>query len=250
MELKAGAATHIGRVRTTNEDSFLSRIDQGLFVICDGMGGAASGEVASQLAIQTIGDRLHGAVGNGNSAGPFRARTLRLGEALQEANRAILAHARANAADAGMGTTAVGAWIADKVLSLAHVGDSRAYLWHNDRLKAVTTDHSLVEAQIRAGILNREESHRAQHQNVLLRALGREDHVEVELGEIAIGPHDCVLLCSDGLSRMVREAEIASSLARFHGDPQRACDHLVACANGGGGIDNVTVLVIAVEGEA
>lgn len=132
------------------------------------------------------------------------------------------------------------------IVSLAHVGDSRAYLWHDHQLEPVTTDHSLVEAQVRAGLISREQSLHSSQQNILLRALGRSDDVEVELGEVAVSPGDCVLLCSDGLSRVVPDAGLALALAQFPGDPQGACAHLVAAANAEGGPDNITVVIVEV----
>lgn len=247
MRLKAGAVTDVGRVRTTNEDAFLSRPGQGVFVVCDGMGGAASGEVASQLAIRTIGHHLDDGDAGGVAESGFRPQTVRLGEALRAANAAIYVHAQADAMHRGMGTTVVGAWIDANIVSLAHVGDSRAYLWHDRQLEQVTTDHSLVEAQVRAGVINREQSLTAEHQNVLLRALGRSPEVEVELGEVAVSPGDCLLLCSDGLTRMVADAALADALTRFRGDPQGACAHLIAAANAHGGADNITVVIVEIK---
>jgi protein phosphatase len=256
MRLRVGAATSIGKVRQINEDAFLAKAEQGLFVVCDGMGGAAAGEVASQLAIDTIGARLNGSAGgtaaDGGSLGAeasakaahFNARTIQLGDAIQEANRAILVRAQADASQAGMGTTVVGAWAEAGVVSLAHVGDSRAYLANASGFEGVTSDHSLVEAQVQAGLINREESLQSEHQNILLRALGREENVEVELAEITVAPGDRLLLCTDGLTRMVGDAELAAALDRFRGEPQQACDFLIDAANTNGGPDNITVVIV------
>ena len=157
----------------------------------------------------------------------------------------IYEQAQADARQTGMGTTLVGVWIADHIASLAHVGDSRAYLWHDHHLEALTRDHSLVEAQVDAGLLTREESRRSPEQNVLLRVLGREPEVEVDLAEVPVQPGDYLLLCSDGLTRMVDDAGIADAIATLRG-PQRICDHLVAVANTRGGPDNVTVVVVEI----
>ncbi len=245
MQLKVGAATDVGRVRPINEDAYLARPEQGLFVVCDGMGGAASGEVASQIAVKVIGDLFDEAPGVGTAGGRL-SRSARLGDAVCAANDAIYDHAEADKAHTGMGTTVVSAWIEGDILSLAHVGDSRAYLWHDGQLEPVTSDHSLVEAQVRAGLINREQSLTSVHQNVLLRALGRELDVEVELDEVRVSAGDCLLLCSDGLTRMVADAELADTLARFRGDPQGACAHLIAAANAKGGPDNITVVIVEV----
>jgi len=163
MRLRVGAATDTGRVRHLNEDAYASRAGQGLFVVCDGMGGAASGEVASRLAAQSIVDRLNGAEPESAGADPalaagYRPQTVRLADAVRQANQCVYDHAQQNARDAGMGTTLVSAWIAQGIASLAHVGDSRAYLWRNEELEPLTQDHSLVDAQVRAGLLTREES--------------------------------------------------------------------------------------------
>lgn len=246
MRLKVGTATDVGKVRPGNEDASLALPERGVFVVCDGMGGAASGEVASRIAVTTIASYLDGDLPGADGGGGYGLRTVQLGRAMKAANAAIYAQARADTVHGGMGTTAVAAWLADNLVSLAHVGDSRAYLWHDHQLEPVTTDHSLVEAQVRAGLISREESLYSAQQNILLRALGRSDDVEVELGEVAVSPGDCVLLCSDGLSRVVPDAGLALALAQFPGDPQGACAHLVATANAEGGPDNITVVIIEV----
>ena len=175
MRLTAGAASDVGKVRKTNEDSYLSEVDRGLFLVCDGMGGAASGEVASRIAVVTIARRL-GEPFNGDDPDEdekhLLPQTICLGEAVRLANRSIYDQARTHAGQSGMGTTMVGVWLDQDVASLAHVGDSRAYLWRNGQLAPVTSDHSLVEAQVRAGLLDREQSLKSEHQNILLRALG------------------------------------------------------------------------------
>ena len=244
MRLKVGAATSVGRVRPINEDAFSVDADRGLFVVCYGMGGAAAGEVASRLAVETIGERVIAVpVPIGTERG-VHARTAHLGRAVEEANRVILERASIDVEQSGMGTTVVGAWIADNVASVAHVGDSRAYISNQDGFESVTRDHSLVEAQVQAGLINREQSLKSEHQNILLRAVGREPDVQVELSEVALTTGDRLLLCTDGLTRMVTDEELAETLARFRGDPQGACDHLIARANRNGGPDNITVVVI------
>jgi len=250
MRLKVGAATSVGRVRPINEDAFSTNAGLGLFIVCDGMGGAAAGEVASQMAVETINERVAGEPLRAGTERGFQPRTTHLGRAVAAANRAILARATEDAAHGGMGTTMVGAWIAESVLSVAHVGDSRAYLCTVDGVESVTRDHSLVEAQVQAGLIDREQSLKSAQQNILLRALGREPDVEIELSERPIGPGDRVLLCTDGLTRMLNDDALAEALVRFRGDPQGACDHLIAAANDQGGPDNITAVVIDVETSA
>src|SRR5687768_15574255 len=259
MRLKVGAATSTGRVRPINEDAFLAQADQGLFVVCDGMGGAASGEVASKLAVDMIGASLNGTTpnppshsvlrraGGENGVAEFHDRTLQLGEAIKKANLTIIDRAR-DQAHAGMGTTVVGAWVDGSIVSIGHVGDSRAYLSNASGFERVTSDHSLVEAQVKAGLLNRDQSLQAEHQNILLRALGRDANVEIDLAEVPVSSGDRLMLCTDGLTWMVGDDELAAALDRFKGDPQAACDHLIEAANNSGGPDNITVVIVEFQG--
>jgi protein phosphatase len=167
MRLKVGAATSVGRVRPINEDAYATDADRGFFVVCDGMGGAAAGEVASQLAVDTIAAQLKaGTIKPGTYRG-FQPRTAQLGRAVEEANRVILERSRIDAAHAGMGTTVVAVWIGEGLASIAHVGDSRAYHSGQEGFESVTRDHSLVEAQVQAGLIDREQSLKSEHQNIL-----------------------------------------------------------------------------------
>ena len=230
MRLRVGAATDTGRVRALNEDAYVLRPDQGLFVVCDGMGGAPAGEVASQLAIDAIvqqfEDSAHGPAAE-RDGGEFLPQTHRLAEAVRRSNQCIYDRAASDPREAGMGTTVVGVWIGEHIASVAHVGDSRAYLWHNQRLEALTRDHSLLDS------------------NVLVRALGREPHVDVELAEVPLQPGDYLLLCSDGLTRMVADDDVCRAIVEQR-EPQRICDYLIAAANRNGGADNITVVVVEV----
>lgn len=250
MRLQVGAATDVGRVRAINEDAFAAQTDQGLFVVCDGMGGAAAGEVASKIGVETIVAELRGAhpdpAGTPDAQG-FRPHTVRLGEAVRHANASIHAFAQGDPDRLGMGTTVVSVWLAKNIASVAHVGDSRAYLWHQGVFEALTADHSVVEAQVRAGLLSREESLQAAHQNVLLQALGLAVEVNVELSEVPVQAGDFLLLCSDGLTRMVPEAVMGHAIADLE-DPEKICRHLIDAANANGGPDNVTVVVVKIVG--
>ena len=232
MRLRVGAATDTGRVRRLNEDAYVLRADQGLFVVCDGMGGAPAGEVASQLAIDAIVQQFDRPASD-TAAGPesetavFLPQTGRLAEAVRRSNRCIYDRASSDARQAGMGTTVVGAWIGEHIASVAHVGDSRAYLWRSHRLEPLTRDHSFMDS------------------HMLVRVLGREPEVDVELTEVPLQPGDYLLLCSDGLTRMVPEDQVARAIVE-HREPQRICDYLVAAANRNGGPDNITVVVVEV----
>jgi serine/threonine protein phosphatase PrpC len=250
MRLRVGAATDVGRVRELNEDVYVLQAETGLFVVCDGMGGAPAGEVASQIGVNAILRHVAAPADTVSTARPadvqsYLPHTQRLADAVRRSNRVIYDQAQRTPGQADMGTTVVAAWLRDHVASVAHVGDSRAYLWHDERLEPLTRDHSLVEAQLRAGLLQREEAATSPEQNVLVRVLGREPSVDVELKEVPVQPGDYLLLCSDGLTRMVSEEALAETFANVT-HPQRICDRLVAAANGNGGADNITVVVVEV----
>jgi serine/threonine protein phosphatase PrpC len=229
MRLQVGARTDTGRVRDLNEDVFLVRPEQGLFLVCDGMGGCPAGEVASEMAARTILEHLSAQTAVPTSGDGYLPQSRRLRNAVERSNQYIYEHAQAESRHAGMGTTVVGAWINGQLVTVVHVGDSRAYLWHRNHLERLTRDHSLHESSI--------------HSNVLLRALGRERTVDVEVRELAVQRGDYVLLCSDGLTNTVPEATVSGAISRLR-DPQRICDYLIDAANHNGGQDNITVIVV------
>ncbi len=251
MRLRVGAATDVGQKRSLNEDAYASNPVRGFFVVCDGMGGAAAGEVASQMAVETIEQYLNGnhppTESSSDTTSGYMLRTQRLAEAVHASNRAIFEKAQEDRKKAGMGTTVVSAWIEDSIASVAHVGDSRAYLWHQQKLEPITEDHSLVEAQVKAGLLRRDQVEESKQRSVLLRALGQEAAVEVDVTEVPLRPGDYVLLCSDGLTRVVPDAGLARAIDTLR-DPQRICDYLIETANRNGGPDNITVVVVHVAG--
>jgi protein phosphatase len=251
MRLRVGARSDKGRVRALNEDVYAVRPAQGLFVVCDGMGGCPGGEVASQLAVKAMLQALdegHEAAASSaiNEAG-YLPQTSRLAEAVRRSNQFIYRQAQRHPDHAEMGTTVVSAWIAEQIASVAHVGDSRAYLWHSDRLEPLTCDHSLVEAHVQAGLLEREAGFKSEQQHILVRVLGREPDVDVDVSEVPVQAGDYLLLCSDGLTRMVSERTLAQAIVELR-DSQRICDYLVDAANRNGGTDNITVVVVEVEG--
>jgi protein phosphatase len=226
----------------------MSRADEGLFVVCDGMGGAPAGEVASEMAIRAIArgvkDRQ---MGEARESSPFLPHTACLLDAVRQSNEFIYGQAQRDPRQAGMGTTVVGAWIREQIAGVAHVGDSRAYLWHKDRLEPLTRDHSLIEAHIEAGLADEGQQLPAEQQNALVRVLGREPAVDIDVTEVPVQSGDYVLLCSDGLTRMVPETAMAHAI-RTYREPQQICDHLIAEANRNGGADNITVVVVKVTG--
>jgi protein phosphatase len=226
--------TDTGRQRRDNEDSAYARAP--LFVVADGMGGAQAGEVASQLAIEAFAQELP----DGTHV------EQRLAERVREANRRIHERARADREHAGMGTTLTAAYLDQTCLVIAHVGDSRAYLMRDGRLQRLTRDHSLVGELVERGKLTEEEAAEHPQRSIITRALGPEADVEVDTWTYRVNAGDVLLLCSDGLTSMVSEDDVAAILARS--EPlERAGDELIAAANAAGGRDNITVVLFRVE---
>ncbi len=254
MRLDTGARTDVGRLRNNNEDSHHLVPKLNLFVLSDGMGGEAHGEVASSMAVQAVAEHCLEAANNrsapffGESRPDLCERTNRLLSAVDFANRRVHAAASENAGQRGMGATILAAWLDDQRLSLVHVGDSRAYLLRAGTLEQLTADHSLVAEQVRRGLLTPQQAESSDMQSVLLRALGTHEEVEADADEYLLLDGDALLLCSDGLTRMVTDPEIASTLLT-HASAQDAADRLVALANEYGGEDNITVIVLRVQCE-
>lgn len=232
MRIVAGVATDTGRVRDHNEDAYI--VEPPLYAIADGMGGANAGEVASQLALETIGDMQ-------------RAGETTLDDEVREANRVVFVRSGEDAKFAGMGTTVTAALASANALHLVHVGDSRAYLLRAGSLRQLTRDHTLVDRMVEAGEISRDEADVHPHRNVLIRALGTEPKVDVEALDLGLLEGDQILICSDGLHDMVTEEQIGAILDIARGAPQDAADRLVRAANRAGGIDNITAIVLEVE---
>jgi protein phosphatase len=233
--LRAGSATDIGQVRQLNEDRAL--VEDGLYAVCDGLGGHQAGEVAAQTAIETI--RI-----------AFSERTVDgLVEAIKVANAAVWQLAADDDNKRGMGTTITALALVEQddedQLSVANVGDSRAYLFQRDELVRITEDHSLVEELVREGRLSPEEALVHPQRSVITRALGLGPDVEVDTWQLLPFAGDRVLLCSDGLTNEVSDDRIASTLRRLS-DPQEVADELVRLAREAGGADNITVVVVDV----
>jgi serine/threonine protein phosphatase PrpC len=253
--IDASARTDVGRVRQNNEDAFRIEPELDLYILSDGMGGQAHGEVASALAIEAIASHCRESRNDpdmtlfGNSRPDLSGRTNRLMSAVRMANRKIFDAAVLHPAQQGMGCTIVAVWLDDRRVSLAHVGDSRAYLLRGGSLEQLTADHSLVAEHVRRGTMTRQEAQTSQLQNILVRALGTQDQVDVDADELVLLEGDTLLLCSDGLTHMVSDPEIASVLANTE-PAQAAADRLVELANTNGGQDNVTVIVIRALPEA
>jgi PPM family protein phosphatase len=232
MRITAGVATDVGRVREGNEDAFV--VEPPLYAVADGMGGARAGEVASQLALATITEME-------------KAGSSTLEDEVREANRIVFTRAGEDERYAGMGTTLTAVLATPEAIHVAHVGDSRAYLARAGTLRQLTRDHTLVDRMVQAGEITPDEADVHPHRNVLLRALGTEPKVEVEVDDVGLLESDRILLCSDGLTTMVTEDQILAILAATVGLPQDAADRLVRAANRAGGIDNITAIVLDVE---
>ncbi len=236
---RASALTDTGRRRPQNEDTFVC--DPPLFAVADGVGGAQAGEIASRLAAAALEERPPKALGEAVLAGLLR-----------EANDRIFRHALDDPTAAGMGTV-VTALLVDEAagtIAVGHVGDSRAYRLRDERLEQVTADHSLVGELVRAGRLSTEEAEQHPHRSVITRAVGTEPSVDVETLTLEASPGDLYLVCSDGLTDIVRDEEIAELILAAGKEPDAAAESLVAAANRNGGIDNITVVLFEiVEGD-
>jgi len=258
VQIVSGGVTDVGRVRTNNEDYYRIVEPLNLFILSDGMGGEAHGEVASAMAVETVVTMCSkpeavkedaGATQYGGTSENWSAQTKLLQNAVLQANLNIHQSAQYHPEQRGMGATITVGWINGDKLSLAHVGDSRAYLLRTGALQQLTNDHSLVAEQVRRGILTPQQAEESDMQSVLLRALGANPQVEVEVDEVGLLPRDVLLFCSDGLTRMVTEPEIAGKL-QAETDPLTAAKKLVELANERGGQDNVTVIVARVMDES
>ncbi len=237
------AVSDVGRVRETNEDSVFCSADAGVFVVADGMGGHAAGEVASTIASERIGTLLCG-MGDADSLDEVRSLFLK---AFQDAGSEIIRQARQDSTRGGMGTTATVLVLrpADDYV-VGHIGDSRAYLLRDDAFGRITTDHSWVEEQVERGMLSRAQAFQHPQSNIITRALGTDPVPSPDLYVGAMQDGDRFLLCSDGLSDMIDEDTI-SNVLRGSDEPEAAASRLVSEANLAGGLDNVTALVVYVH---
>jgi len=255
VQIVSSGLSDVGRVRTNNEDSFRIVEALNLFILSDGMGGEAHGEVASAMAVDIINKYCEaeredsGATVLDETPTNQSSQTRRLKNAVAQANFQIFQAAQKNPEQRGMGATITALWLKDTLLSIAHVGDSRAYLLRNGNLQQLTNDHSLVAEQVRRGLITPQQAEESEMQSVLLRALGAHPEVEIDTDEVEVIPRDVLLLCSDGLTRMVTEPEIAGAL-QAEMVPSAAAERLIALANENGGIDNVTVIVVRFEDDA
>ena len=266
IKVEVFAKTDLGRTRDHNEDRFLVadlsrreaslqpavRVHQigergSLFVVADGMGGAAAGELASQMATETIYQQMVRAWGTEREVTAQRF-AYRLKEAVEVANEQIHAYAAAHPEVRGMGTTTTAVGVLADHFFLSQVGDSRAYLIRNGQAVQLTRDQSLMQRLVEAGELTEEEAARSERRNIILQALGPDARVKVDLTHQEVRKGDILVLCSDGLTGTVKKEEIATVATRER-DLLAACDKLIALANERGGPDNITVVQARFDGE-
>jgi PPM family protein phosphatase len=236
VSYSAAAMSDLGRKRSSNEDAFGYSVEHGVYAVCDGMGGAAAGEIASSLAVEELMGQLTGA--------PAEAAPRQKAErAIGAANQAIFSRARRNHTLSGMGTTMVLLLTEDRRAWFFNVGDSRGYRLRQDRLEQITVDHSHVEEQIRIGRMSRAEAEHSPFRNVITRALGTQSEVTPDVFELQAEPGDLFLLCSDGLTRELSDP-LLESILRLDLPLDQLCARLVNAANKAGGHDNITCLLV------
>jgi PPM family protein phosphatase len=228
VNIRVGVATDIGQVREGNEDAYL--VVAPLYAVADGMGGHRGGEVASSLALETVQQLFERQEGT-------------LADQVAQANRAVYDRSLSDRSVSGMGTTLTAALIDGNEVHLVHVGDSRAYLLRDARLTQLTEDHTLVHRMVVEGEITADEAETHPHRSILTRALGVDESVQVDEGDVQVETGDRLLLCTDGLTGMVPEEQIQEIMLDAS-DPQEVVDRLVRVANRAGGIDNITAVVL------
>jgi protein phosphatase len=237
--LEAFGLTHRGHVRAVNEDAYLVDPALGLFVVADGVGGCAAGDVAARLAVEAVREDLR------EMLVPGSVGVLFLAAAFQRVNVLVREAGRSVRGRAGMSTTLTAIRVQGSRAAIAHVGDSRAYRLRGFCLEQLTEDHTLVAACRNAGLLSAEEAASSEVRHVILRAVGAEEHLQVDSGIVLLEPGDTLLLCSDGLHGATGDDEIGAILLAER-DLERAAEELVRSANDRGGLDNVTVVLLRI----
>ncbi len=250
MKITYQAISDVGRKRKGNEDHYLVNPDQRLFVVADGMGGHAAGEVASRIAVEAIEDFVRQTRVDGSSAlpwghdAPITSETDRIREAVVYSNGMVFDATRERAEYEGMATTIAAVLVDGAMVHVAHVGDSRVYLFRRNHMKQMTRDHSWVNEQVENGVLTPEQARVHPLRNVVTRALGGQAELTVDVTSLEVRPDDVLLLCSDGLTTMVSDEEIVQILEEERGALPEAARKLVEAANASGGEDNVTIVLV------
>ena len=239
MRIEYGAQSDQGMVRTSNEDSFIADPQGHTFLVADGMGGHAAGEIASQIAASTVKELLSGRSPDSNMEELLQA-------AVQEANKRVFETQKLMPEYRGMGSTLTVLAILDGCYFLAQVGDSRAYLFRNKSLSQLSRDHSLVWPLFEKGLLSKDDISRHPQKNLITRSIGTHPDVDADLQSGPLLEGDVFLLCSDGLTDVLSDHDILQILSSTGTNPQEASEKLIQAANFGGGPDNVTVIVVSV----
>ncbi|MYA27756.1 MAG: serine/threonine-protein phosphatase [Nitrospira sp. SB0672_bin_25] len=241
-------ATHTGLVRPTNQDAFLVANDLGLWIIADGMGGHAGGDVASKISVETIHNYITEHAGHHSTTKTDEIPSL-LRSAVGYANEAVLAHAKANPEFTGMGTTVVLFFLpahSSPLAWVAHAGDSRAYLIRDQQISALTRDHTVLEEYIQQGLLAKSTPATHPLGHSLTRGVGANSTIETDILTVKIQPEDEVILFSDGLIKMLNDEQILETLVTMRAEtPEHKCQAFIDQANDRGGVDNTTVILIA-----
>ena len=240
MQIEYGTQTDQGKSRTSNEDSYAASVRKKFFLVADGMGGHAAGEIASQIAASTMEDLMTGADAGSGSAEQA------LLDAAQGANARVFESQTEDPQLSGMGSTLTALALRDSRYFIAHVGDSRAYLHRDGALEQLTRDHSLVWHLYESGMLRKEELSSHPQKNLITRSVGPHPHIEVDLERGDAREGDVFLLCSDGLTDVVSDETIRTVLGDATQSPQQMCDKLVNLANDAGGPDNITAVVVRI----
>lgn len=249
LAIQVAGKTDVGLVRTNNEDNLAFDTGSGVFVVCDGMGGQNAGERASKIAVDTVMGYFRKTTKEGGEVfgrvfERLSARANALARAIQLANQTIHEEAERGTRYTGMGSTIVAIAVEGDEFSVAHVGDSRAYLLREGVLQQLTNDHSLVMEQVRRGLLTREDAEKSTIQNVIVRSLGAEESVDPDLADHELLPGDVLLMCSDGLSHFVNDS-LLTDLLVANSSPMLACNELIEAAKSAGSNDNITCLVVS-----
>ncbi len=250
--LEIAVVSDVGRVRAHNEDSTACDPSCGIAVLADGMGGYRAGEVASALATTIIFQEIRNAMatlvgGQTNHETGLRFESLVVSDAVSIANKVIRQAARQSPEYQGMGTTVVVLLFYDNIVTVAHVGDSRAYCWRRGELKRLTVDHTVVQQLLNTGRYSPEEARHAANKNIVTKALGLATKLHADLHEYRVRPGDVYLLCSDGLTDLVDEHTITATLDKYAMNLDKAAGRLVSLANTRGGVDNISVILVRIK---
>ena len=253
MKVRFAVASDLGRVRKNNEDSYLADPALGVFVVADGMGGHASGEVASRLAVDSLQEFISRAKEKKESSFSEESTAVlsspknTLVNGIRLANQRVYKSSQEKQEYKGMGTTLVAVYFEDAVSIVANVGDSRLYHLRGPNIVQVTEDHSFVWEQYKQGLISKEALSSSPHKNIVTRALGIQPTVDVDVKELSVQPKDSFILCSDGLSDLVKEEEMLGAANKASSHLALACSEMIQMANLRGGKDNITILLIQID---